>query len=59
LLNYCAVIVPVSYNNQTRYKKTNDDDGLKKQSDKKKGKMKGKKNVQVCILYLSRISYNK
>ncbi|XP_011869583.1 PREDICTED: activating signal cointegrator 1 [Vollenhovia emeryi] len=38
-----------SYNNQTRYKKTNDDDDSmsKKQNDKKKGKGKGKKNVQV------------
>lgn len=37
-----------SYNNETRYKKTNDDDNIsKKQSDKKKGKAKGKKNVQV------------
>ncbi|XP_011174576.1 activating signal cointegrator 1 [Solenopsis invicta] len=36
------------FNNQTRYKKTNDDDDIpKKQYDKKKGKGKGKKNIQV------------
>jgi len=36
-----------SYNNQTRYKKTNEDDSIsRKQNDKKKGKGKGKKNVK-------------
>jgi len=36
------------YNNQTRQKKTHDDDNVpKKQSDKKKGKGKGKENVQM------------
>jgi len=50
LLNFSA-IVPASYNNQTRYKKINDDDDTsKRQNDKKRGKGKGKKNVQVYIL---------
>ncbi|XP_012543567.2 activating signal cointegrator 1 isoform X2 [Monomorium pharaonis] len=38
----------VLFNNQVRYKKTSDDNDMsKKQNDKKKGKVKGKKNVQV------------
>lgn len=58
LLNYCTVIVPASYNNQTRYKKASDDDNVsKKQNDKKKGKGKGKENVQVYILYFATRNY--
>ncbi|XP_011639868.1 activating signal cointegrator 1 [Pogonomyrmex barbatus] len=39
-----------SYNNQVRYKKTNDNNDVpKKQNDKKKGKGKGKENIQAWL----------